>query len=314
MQNLDKITIATRGSKLALWQAEHIKSRLLEVYPTLTVEFLILKTQGDVILDVPLSMVGGKGLFVKEIEEALLDGRADIAVHSMKDVPMQLPEGLCIDIVPKREVANDVFVSIYYTGLSSLSSGAIVGTSSLRRKSQILAIRPDVEVTTLRGNIDTRLRKLQEGQYDAIVLAEAGLKRLDLSMPYIEKLCPQHFMPAAGQGALGIEFRVDRQDIANMLSFLNDDATKLCVFAERSFLRALNGSCQVPIGAYATIENEQVVLKTLIGKTDGTKIVKVDGTSEELSIESAVKLGENLASEALEQGGRSVLNSALYAD
>lgn len=249
---MKNITIATRGSKLALWQAEHVK-HLLEQRHGVAVELLVLKTRGDIILDVPLSKVGGKGLFVKEIEEALLDGRADIAVHSMKDVPMELPEGLTLGAVPLREDPSDLLLSFDHADLDTLPEGARVGTSSLRRQAQLLAKRPDLDIVSLRGNVDTRIRKLREGEFAAIVMAAAGMKRLGLSTPHMTPLAPPDFLPAAGQGALGIELKQDRADLLDMLSFLNHPESFVRVEAERGFLAGLEGGCQVPIAAYATL-------------------------------------------------------------
>ncbi len=247
------LTIATRGSKLALWQAEHIRA-LLEKEHNLEVRLLVLKTRGDIILDVPLAKVGGKGLFVKEIEEALLDGRADIAVHSMKDVPMELPEGLILGAVPERADPADLLLSVNWPDLASLPLGAHVGTSSLRRQAQLLALRPDLAVTSLRGNVDTRIRKLLEGEFDAIVMASAGMRRLELSTPHMFALRAPEFLPAAGQGALGIELKADRPELLDKLRFLNHPASFALVAAERAFLQGLDGGCQVPIAAYATLE------------------------------------------------------------
>jgi len=233
------ITIATRGSKLALWQAEHIAARLRERHPGLAVELLKIKTTGDKILDVPLAKVGGKGLFVKEIEEALLDGRADIAVHSMKDVPAVLPAGLVIGAVPQREDPTDALLSVAYDGLAGLPRGARVGTSSLRRQAQLAALRPDLAIETLRGNLDTRVKKLLSGQFAAIVVASAGLNRLGLAAPKRHTLAPPEFLPAVAQGALGIELRADRADVASLLAFLDHEPTRLAVTAERAFLAGL---------------------------------------------------------------------------
>ncbi|MDL2279884.1 hydroxymethylbilane synthase [Desulfovibrio sp. OttesenSCG-928-G11] len=251
------LTIATRGSRLALWQAGHIRE-LLQKEHGYAVELLVLKTRGDVILDVPLSKVGGKGLFVKEIEEALLDGRADLAVHSMKDVPMELPEGLILSAVPEREDRADMLLSWRFPDLDSLPQGARVGTSSLRRQAQLLKLRPDLEVLSLRGNVDTRMRKLEEGQFEAIVMAAAGIRRLGLSAPFMQPLEAPAFLPAAGQGALGIEIKADRQDLADMLAFLNHEPSRICVEAERGFLAGLEGGCQVPIAAMARLADEPV--------------------------------------------------------
>ncbi|SHN64483.1 hydroxymethylbilane synthase [Desulfovibrio litoralis] len=272
---MQKLTIATRGSKLALWQANHIKSCLENKYAGLLVELLVLKTQGDIIQDVPLAKIGGKGLFVKEIEEALLDGRADIAVHSMKDVPMELPEGLILGLIPKREEPSDVLLSVNYDSLNALPQKAKVGTSSLRRQAQLLALRPDLEIISLRGNVDTRLRKLIEGQFDAIVMASAGLNRLGLAAPKSFKLVPPDFLPAAGQGALGIEYAESRKDIAELLSFLEDRPTRICVEAERGFLAGLEGGCQVPIAAFAKMTNQdEFILEGLVADIYGKTFVR----------------------------------------
>ncbi|MBS0554131.1 MAG: hydroxymethylbilane synthase, partial [Proteobacteria bacterium] len=247
----ERIVIATRESRLALWQAEHVKARLESLYPGCRVELLGMTTRGDQILDRPLAKVGGKGLFVKELETALLDGRADIAVHSMKDVPMQMGEEFALACISAREVPLDAFVSNRYASLAEMPPGAIVGTSSLRRESQLHAQFPFLGVTSLRGNLDTRLRKLDEGQYDAIILAAAGLTRLGLKDRIRSVLPSEVSLPAAGQGALGIECLAARTDIIGWLQPLNDDATAACVRAERAVARALAGSCEVPLGAYA---------------------------------------------------------------
>ncbi|MDR2489549.1 MAG: hydroxymethylbilane synthase [Desulfovibrio sp.] len=246
------VTIATRGSRLALWQAEHIRSRL-EKEHAVEVRLLVLKTKGDIILDVPLSTIGGKGLFVKEIEEALLDGRADLAVHSMKDVPMELPDGLVLGAVPEREDPADLLISAKYGSPDQLPPGARVGTSSLRRQAQLLALRPDCAVIPLRGNVDTRMRKLLDGEYDAIIMASAGVKRLALRAPFMIPLSPPAFLPAAGQGALGIEIRADRQDLPEFLHFLNHTESLIRVTAERAFLAGLDGGCQIPVAAHAVL-------------------------------------------------------------
>lgn len=269
------MTIATRGSRLALWQAGYVRDRILERRPDLTVELLVLKTKGDVILDVPLAKVGGKGLFVKEIEEALLDGRADMAVHSMKDVPMLLPDGLVIGIIPRRADPFDLFVSDQYPSLEALPSGAIVGTSSLRRQAQLLALRRDIAVLSLRGNVDTRMRKLHEGSFDAIVMAAAGLKRLGIVAPRMVPLAPPEFLPAAGQGALGIEFADSREDLHELLQFMEDPETRTCVEAERGFLAGLDGGCQVPIAAHAVmIDEKNFILEGLVASPDGARVIR----------------------------------------
>lgn len=299
------LVIATRGSRLALWQAEHVKSRLLALQPDLDITLNVIKTKGDIILDVPLSKVGGKGLFVKEIEEALLDGRADLAVHSIKDVPMILPEGLILGCVPQREVCSDCFLSLNYATVADLPRGARVGTSSLRRQAQLLEFRPDLEILSLRGNIDTRLRKLQEGRYDAIILASAGLARLGLSAPKMQPLDPDRFLPAVGQGALGIECRDDDYDLFRLLALLEDSATRVCVEAERGFLAALEGGCQVPIAGHARLPDaETVSLKGLVAEVDGSLILRAEkkGPASE-----ARNLGHELARDLLNKGGRAIL-------
>ncbi len=272
---LKKLTIATRGSKLALWQAEHIKSLLVGRHPGLEVELLLIKTKGDIILDVPLAKVGGKGLFVKEIEEALLDGRADLAVHSMKDVPMELPQGLILGAVPRREDPADLLLSSIYPNLAALPQGAAVGTSSLRRQAQLLALRPDLDIVSLRGNVDTRLRKLAEGRFAAIVMAAAGLNRLGLSAAMQTRLEPPAFLPAAGQGALGIEFAESRADLKEALAFLDHPPTRICVEAERGFLAGLEGGCQVPIAAHAVMTGPCAFeLEGLVSGCRGERIVR----------------------------------------
>ena len=303
---MKKVIIATRGSQLALWQAEHVRQRLMAQYAGLEVELLVLRTKGDIILDVPLAKVGGKGLFVKEIEDALLSGAADIAVHSMKDVPMVLPEGLTLGAVPEREVCNDLFLSEKYASLSDLPSGAVLGTSSLRRQAQVLAMRPDITVSMLRGNVETRLRKMKEGQYDAIILARAGVKRLGLGATFQQDLTPPDFLPAVGQGALGVEMREDRQDVRELLAFLEHEPTRLCVMAERAFLRRLDGGCQVPIAAHAVLEGGRLSLEALVAGTDGRTLIRgsldCGATGEE-----AERTGCALAEDMLGRGAADIL-------
>lgn len=302
----DALVIATRGSRLALWQAEHVKSRLLALQPDLDISLNVIKTKGDIILDVPLSKVGGKGLFVKEIEEALLDGRADLAVHSIKDVPMLLPEGLILGCVPQREACSDCFLSMSYGTVADLPQGARVGTSSLRRQAQLLESRPDLQILSLRGNVDTRLRKLQEGRYDAIILASAGLSRLGLSAPRMQRLDPEGFLPAVGQGALGIECRDDDYDLFSLLALLEDSATRVCVEAERGFLAGLEGGCQVPIAGHARLTDAETVrLKGLVAEVDGSLILRgeISGPASQ-----ARNLGRELARELLNKGGRAILD------
>ena len=310
---MKKVTIATRGSQLALWQAEHIKSRLMAQYEGLEVELLILKTKGDIILDVPLAKVGGKGLFVKEIEEALLAGTADLAVHSMKDVPMVLPEGLTLGAVPEREICTDLFLSEKYAALEDLPQGAKLGTSSLRRQSQALALRPDLEVAMLRGNVETRLRKMKEGQYDAIILARAGVKRLGLGASLQQDLTPPSFLPAVGQGALGIEIREDRPEMRELVAFLDDMPTRLCVTAERAFLRRLDGGCQVPIAAHAVLEGEELVLEALVADPLG-KVVFRDTVRCAATLEEADAAGQKLAEKLLADGADKILAELYQAE
>ena len=308
---MEKLVIATRGSRLALWQANHVKDSLEAAHPGLAVELNIIKTKGDIILDVPLAKVGGKGLFVKEIEEALLSGAADIAVHSMKDVPMELPEGLILGIVPEREDPTDLFLSVDYDSLESLPAGAVVGTSSLRRQAQVLAQRPDLEVVSLRGNVDTRLRKLTEGQFAAIIMATAGMKRLGLSVPKERPLAPPAFIPAVGQGALGIEFCEDRKDLAEMLAFMEHRPTRVCVEAERGFLAGLDGGCQVPIAGHAEmLDDDRFILDGLVAEVDGSVILR---EQQEGTAATARETGFALARHLLDKGGKDILDR-LYAE
>ena len=270
------LTIATRGSRLALFQAGLVKNGLEERHGrAVRVELLVVKTKGDVILDVPLAKVGGKGLFVKEIEQAILDGQADMAVHSLKDVPMALAPGLCLGVILERADPADVFLSCAYKDLADLPPGAVVGTSSLRRQAQVLARRPDVCVRYLRGNVDTRLRKLHEQQYDAIIMAAAGLDRLGLGAPYAARLAEHDFLPAVGQGALGIEFAGHRQDLHELLSFLEHGPTRVCVEAERGLMAGLNGDCHTPLAGYATLRDEDSLhLSGLVASGDGRAIIR----------------------------------------
>lgn len=301
---MKKIIIATRGSALALWQANHIKELLQQKYKDLEVELSIIKTKGDIILDVPLAKVGGKGLFVKEIEDALLTGKADLAVHSMKDVPMVLPQGLTLGAIPERENRYDVFLSKNYKSLAELPQNAILGTSSLRRQAQILALRPDLTIKMLRGNVQTRINKMLSGEFDAIILASAGIKRLGLSVPYEVPLTPPQFLPACGQGALGIEIREDRQDIIELIAFLNHRETQICVEAERSFLKTLDGGCQVPIASHSQLKGNTLILEGLVAEPNADKIIRY--TLED-SLENRVALGENVAKKILENGGKEIL-------
>ncbi|MCR5814125.1 MAG: hydroxymethylbilane synthase [Desulfovibrio sp.] len=299
------LVIATRGSQLALWQAKFVREALCRLHPELTIELSVIKTRGDIILDVPLAKVGGKGLFVKEIEDALLCGQADLAVHSIKDVPMFLPEGLLLGCVPKREDPRDTLLSMQYEGLEALPKGAHVGTSSLRRQAQLLSLRPDLQVTSLRGNVDTRLRKLREGAYDAILLACAGITRLGLEAPKRQDLDAGVFLPAVGQGALGIECREDDYDVLCLLAELEDGPTRVCVEAERGFLAELDGGCQVPIAGHARLlEGEKLEVHGLVGEVDGSCLLKAVRQGESSDPEA---LGRALARELLDRGARSIL-------
>lgn len=299
-----KLVIASRESALAMWQARHIQSRLQALYPETTVEILGMTTTGDQILDTPLAKVGGKGLFVKELEMALADGRADLAVHSMKDVPMNLPEGFMLAVTGEREDPRDAFVSNNFASLESLPAGSIVGTSSLRRQSQLQARLPHLKIESLRGNLQTRLRKLDEGQYDAIILAAAGLIRLELGFRIRQYISPELSIPAVGQGALGIEISTSRMDLLAVLSPLNHADTQACVEAERGMSRALAGSCTVPLGAYAVCEADNIRITGFVSSVDGTQML-VDTASG--SRHHAEALGQTLASQLLAKGADKIL-------
>lgn len=302
------LKIATRQSPLALWQAEHIRARLEAMHADLTVELVTFVTQGDKILDTPLAKIGGKGLFVKELEAALMDGRADLAVHSMKDVPMALPEGLSLAVICEREDPLDAFVSNHYASFADLPQGAKVGTSSLRRKCQILKARPDLGIIDLRGNVGTRLSKLDDGQYDAIILASAGLKRLGLAERIRHTIQPDVSLPAVGQGALGLECRSQDQAVLDLILPLMHAETNVCVRAERAFNAYLEGGCQVPIAGYATLQNGQLQIEGRVGSVDGQTILKAVQFG---APEQAEMLGEELAKALLAQGAGELLK-ALY--
>jgi len=301
-----RLTIATRESALALWQAHHIRDRLVALYPGLEVEILGMTTQGDRMLGVSLAKIGGKGLFVKELETALAEQRADIAVHSMKDVPMHLAPGFRIAAVGEREDPRDAFVATRYSGLQHLPAGAAVGTSSLRRESQIRARFPHLDVQPLRGNVNTRLRKLDEGRYAGIILAAAGLRRLGLAQRITSLLEPADSLPAVGQGALGIECREERTDLADLLAPLNHPETAWCVRAERAVSRALAGSCVVPLGAYARQETDGMRLRGFVASPDGARMVRgqVSCGSMERDPED---LGNELAEQLAAGGAREIL-------
>jgi len=302
---LKSITIGTRGSKLALWQANFIKSKIEEKFPSLKVEIKIIKTTGDKILDVPLAKVGGKGLFVKEIEEELLSRGVDIAVHSMKDVPTFFPDGLYLPIITEREDCRDAFISKDNVKLSELKAGSIIGTSSLRRRSQLCSIRKDLNIVDLRGNIDTRLTKLKKGEYDAIILASAGLKRMGFENSITEYISVDQMIPAIGQGALGIETRIGDTRVLEIVSFLKDEKTYKEVEAERGFLKKLEGGCQVPIGCFAQVEGKSLSLNGFVGSVDGTSIIKESLSG---SIDDFDTLGVTLAEKILKMGGKEILD------
>lgn len=298
------IRIATRKSPLALWQAEEVSRQLKYHHPEINVELVKMTTQGDVILDTPLAKIGGKGLFVKELETGMLNGEADIAVHSMKDVPMMLPEGLHLSVIMEREIPTDAFVSNTIKSIDELPQNARVGTCSLRRQTQLKERRPDIEILDLRGNVNTRLAKLDNGDYDAIILASAGLIRLGFEERIAHNITTEQSLPAIGQGAVGIECRSDDEEINALLSPLHHGETAIRVNAERSLNSRLNGGCQVPIGGFAELDGDQVRLRGLIGFPDGSKIFR----SEKVGLhEHAYELGIEVAEELLAQGGDKVL-------
>jgi hydroxymethylbilane synthase len=303
------LKIATRQSPLALWQANYVKDRLQQQYPDLTVELVPMVTKGDVILDSPLAKIGGKGLFVKELENALLNKEADIAVHSMKDVPMQFPEGLGLAVICQREDPRDAFVSHSYRTFAELPQGAVVGTSSLRRQCQLKALRPDLDIRSLRGNVGTRLSKLDNGDYDAIILASAGLIRLGLADRIASFIDVEQSLPAAGQGAVGIECRTDDMQVQALLAPLADAETTYCVRAERAMNNHLQGGCQVPIGGYAVLQQGQLYLRALVGDIDGSRIIRAEGKSP---VENAEALGVQIAEQLLAQGADKILQ-AIYS-
>lgn len=299
-----KLVIASRESALAMWQARHIQSRLQALYPEAEVTILGMTTTGDQILDTPLAKVGGKGLFVKELETALADGRADLAVHSMKDVPMNLPEGFVLAATGEREDPRDAFVSNDFASLEDLPLGSIVGTSSLRRQSQLQARFPHLKIESLRGNLQTRLRKLDDGQYAAIILAAAGLIRLELGHRIRQFIAPELSIPAVGQGALGIEICASRQDLIATLAPLNHPDTQVCVEAERGMSRALAGSCTVPLGAYAICEADNIRITGFVASVDGKQMLIETTTGNRNNAEA---LGKALASQLVAKGADKIL-------
>ena len=298
------VRIATRKSALALRQAEYVKAQLEHFHPGINVELVPMTTKGDIILDTPLAKVGGKGLFVKELEVAMLENRADIAVHSMKDVPVEFPEGLGLEIICPREDPRDAFVSNTINSLAELPQGAVVGTSSLRRQCQIKAMRPDLDIRDLRGNVNTRLKKLDNGEYDAIILAAAGLIRLEMPERIREYIAAEVMLPANGQGAVGIECRTDDATIKALLAPLGCEETRIRVIAERAMNRALEGGCQVPIGSYAVLNGQELHLRGLVGAVDGSEILTGEVRGK---FDDAEQLGNQLAEDLLAKGADKIL-------
>ncbi|MCW8964907.1 MAG: hydroxymethylbilane synthase [Gammaproteobacteria bacterium] len=304
------LKIATRKSPLALWQAYYVRDRLLAEHEGLEIELVTMLTQGDKILDTPLAKIGGKGLFIKELEQGMMNGDADIAVHSMKDVPMDLPEGFALPVICEREVPLDAFVSHQYETIDELPEGARVGTSSLRRCSQILVMRPDLQIMDLRGNVQTRLSKLDNGDFDAIILAAAGLVRLELEDRIRSRIPAETILPAVGQGAVGIETREDDEETIALLACLNHEQTNIRVSAERAFNHRLEGGCQVPIAGFALLEDNQLWLRGLVASPDGRQVIGGDITG---AAEDAESLGIELAEDLLGRGADKIL-AALYGD
>ncbi|WP_312679313.1 hydroxymethylbilane synthase [Stutzerimonas nitrititolerans] len=305
-----EIRIATRKSALALWQAEYVKARLEASHPGLVVSLVPMVSRGDKLLDAPLAKIGGKGLFVKELETALMENEADIAVHSMKDVPMEFPARLGLYCICEREDPRDAFVSNRYDSLDALPPGSVVGTSSLRRQAQLLARRPDLKIQFLRGNVNTRLAKLDAGEYDAIILAAAGLIRLGFGERIRSSIGVDESLPAGGQGAVGIECRTDDAELHQLLACLNDPQTATRVTAERALNRHLNGGCQVPIACYAVLEGDQLWLRGLVGQPDGTQLLRAEGRAP---AEQAEALGVQVAEALLAQGAAQILK-AVYGE
>lgn len=306
------LTIATRESPLALWQAEYVRSALQAAHPGLTVELLGMTSRGDQLLDVPLAKVGGKGLFVKELETALLDGSADIAVHSMKDVPMAFPPGLGLGVICEREDPSDAIVSNRYANMDALPAGSVVGTSSLRRECQLRSRRPDLQVKFLRGNVNTRLRKLDEGEYDAVILASAGLIRLGFGARIAQSIAVSESLPAGGQGAVGIELREADKDVLELLQVLHHEPTARRVIAERAMNEHLQGGCQVPIASYAEqlSGSDRLYLRGLVGKPDGSLILRAEAKA---SASDAQQLGIEVAEQLLHQGAAEILAAVSLA-
>lgn len=300
----NKIVIGTRSSKLALWQAEYIAGCIRKKYPEKTVELLHITTKGDKVLDVPLAKIGGKGLFTKEIETAMLEGEIDIAVHSLKDMPTQLPDGLVLAAVTERADAADAFVSIKYEKFTSLPKGARVGTSSLRRKAQLLHVRPDLQIGSLRGNVNTRLEKLEQGYFDAIILAAAGLKRLGFGAKIRELLPKSLCLPAVGQGVMAVEARADDDAMRDLLQFLHDEKSWQEAIAERAFLARVEGGCQVPVGVHAVAADGVITVEAVIASLDGKQLFH---DRESGPVSSAAELGRKAAERLLDEGGLAIM-------
>lgn len=306
---MKKLTIATRKSPLALWQAEFIQAQLQNLHPGLQVDLLPMTTRGDQLLDSPLSKIGGKGLFVKELEQHLLDGTADIAVHSMKDVPMFFPDGLCLGPICEREDPRDAFVSNHYRSIDELPQGAVVGTSSLRRQCQLQRYRPDLIINSLRGNVQTRLSKLDGGEFDAIILAASGLIRLEMQSRIASVLASDICLPACGQGALGIELREGDTDVARIVDVLRHTPSSICVTAERAMNTRLNGGCQVPIAGFAELTGDELFIRGLVGSVDGAQMLYAEARGHS---RDAALLGEQVADALLAQGADKIL-AQIYA-
>lgn len=300
------LRIATRKSPLAIWQAEHVKQQLQKIHPQLSVEIIGILTQADKLWATPLADIGGKGLFIKELEIALLENNADIAVHAMKDLPAEVPQDLILEVICKRQDPRDVLVSIQYENLKSLPPAANVGTSSLRRACQLKAMRPDVEIKNLRGNVGTRLQRLTEGNFDAIILAAAGLERLHETHNIREYFNPEKFVPAIGQGAIGIECREKDKRTRELIAPLNDEATRVCITAERAMNYQFGGNCKTPVAAYATLQEQQLSMQGLIGKADGSLILRSFKTG---TAKNAEKLGSAIAEDLFAQGAKEILQT-----
>ena len=309
--NISKIRIISRESPLAMWQARHGSDSLRQIQPDIETEILGIKTEADQFLDKSLSSMGGKGAFIKELEQALLSNKADLAVHSMKDVTIDLPEQLVLPVIMQREDPRDAFVSNSYQSLQDLPANARVGTSSLRRRCQLKTLRPDMEIIDIRGNVGTRLAKLDNGDFDALILATAGLKRLQLEKRITSILDINELLPAVGQGALGIEIRANDSEILKIVSLLNDTATHACVLAERGMSKRLNGGCFAPIAGYATLDEKQLSLSGMVGRLDGSELIKASITGP---MDQAASLGETLGQELLDKGADDILREVMNAN